>query len=662
MMLALLARPSSTQHIPPALQQDLQWVADSSRSSSSQLSRRSCLTSQQTALKRSRLRDASYLDLPSPGLDEAIVTIVDNRPSVCERTLQWVFVEAVSDECSIHCDPQWQLQLANGRCNTTIYFSTNFDWTIIANNYSMHLSFGDRGFYQVTLNPDGTHTLVTVVEPHHYFVPIIVAFFVLVGLNFVVRGVFHLFDTYGKERWMAFLNGRSIGDELERQPLTINQSEGGEGSAKLQGVAAVVRGKIRFTSLDVMRGITLSWMIFVNYGGGSYWFFDHSAWNGLTFADLLFPWFIFMMGTSAAVVLSNARKKKSPTASVIWNSSKRCVALFCFGLVVAASNGNNSVFPATDFPHLRIPGVLQRFAISYLVVASIMYFLPPYEEEHEDDTTNSNEHGVDNTQREWSDIAREAFVDVVGYQWQWLVIISLALLWVIITFWVPYGNTCPTGYVDPGGISDHGKHPDCTGGIATYIDQRIWGTDHIYIWGTYQIPYHVGIYAHDPEGTLGSLNSIVLVYFGAVAGRVLLRDGRKGRHRAVVTRLGAYGIVLTLLGGILCGFKQNFGPIPVCKNLWSTTFVLVTGGFAMWLLAILYAVVDVKQWWDGKPFLFLGMNSILVYMASELLQGLTSFQVPHQTHAWLLFSNITSVLAFTLFAYWLHCHRWYFSV
>jgi heparan-alpha-glucosaminide N-acetyltransferase len=239
-----------------------------------------------------------------------------------------------------------------------------------------------------------------------------------------------------------------------------------------------------------------------------------------------------------------------------------------------------------------------------------------------------------------------------------------ATLWVVITFWTPYPGGCPTGYIGPGGLADGGRHPNCTGGISTYIDNRLFGRNHTYMWGTFILPYETAIQSHDPEGALGSLNSIVLVYFGAVAGRVLLRCGGKGRHREVVIRLTVYGSVLCLLGGILCGFKQNGGPIPVCKNLWSTSFVLVNGGFAMWLLAFLYSIVDVRKWWEGKPFVFMGMNSILVYMASELLQGQTTFKIPagEDNHAWHMFSNVTSVVVYALFAFWLHCHRWYYAV
>jgi heparan-alpha-glucosaminide N-acetyltransferase len=56
------------------------------------------------------------------------------------------------------------------------------------------------------------------------------------------------------------------------------------------------RVKKRLKSLDIFRGIAIVLMIFVNSGGGSYWWIEHAIWNGLHFADLVFPWFLFIMG------------------------------------------------------------------------------------------------------------------------------------------------------------------------------------------------------------------------------------------------------------------------------------------------------------------------------------------------------------------------------
>jgi predicted acyltransferase len=78
-------------------------------------------------------------------------------------------------------------------------------------------------------------------------------------------------------------------------------------------------------------------MIFVNYGGGGYWFFDHSVWNGLTVADLVFPWFIWIMGVS--MVFSFHGRRKDSTVKTIYQILRRTVILFAVGLFLDASSG-----------------------------------------------------------------------------------------------------------------------------------------------------------------------------------------------------------------------------------------------------------------------------------------------------------------------------------
>ena len=75
---------------------------------------------------------------------------------------------------------------------------------------------------------------------------------------------------------------------------------------------------------------SLAIMIFVNYGGGGYWFFAHSKWNGLTVADLVFPWFIWIMGVS--LVFSFTGRKKDPVWKRLYQIFRRTIILFGLGL------------------------------------------------------------------------------------------------------------------------------------------------------------------------------------------------------------------------------------------------------------------------------------------------------------------------------------------
>lgn len=68
-----------------------------------------------------------------------------------------------------------------------------------------------------------------------------------------------------------------------------------------------------------------------------------------------------------------------------------------------------------------------------------------------------------------------------------------------------------------------------------------------------------------------------------------------------------------LLGGMLCGFSKENGHIPINKNLFSLSFVFVTGGLAYIAFSILYYIVDYKNWWSGAPFNYAGLCCIYTY-------------------------------------------------
>ncbi|KAK2147653.1 hypothetical protein LSH36_543g05022 [Paralvinella palmiformis] len=128
----------------------------------------------------------------------------------------------------------------------------------------------------------------------------------------------------------------------------------------------VIPPKARLRSLDTFRGISLLMMIFVNYAGGHYWFFHHAAWDGLTVADLVFPWFVFIMGSSIAVAFKNQLSRNVSRKELFLKVIRRSLVLFALGLIV----GNRiKKGRKVSLCSLRIPGVLQRLAVSYLVVA-----------------------------------------------------------------------------------------------------------------------------------------------------------------------------------------------------------------------------------------------------------------------------------------------------
>lgn len=124
---------------------------------------------------------------------------------------------------------------------------------------------------------------------------------------------------------------------------------------------------IRLKSLDIMRGLTVALMILVNNGGEqNYHILTHSKWNGLTPCDLVFPFFLFMMGMSTYLSL---RKTEFKSSLIIYRKiAKRTILLFLIGLSI---NWFDMIYSGNglDFAHLRIWAVLQRIALCYGIVS-----------------------------------------------------------------------------------------------------------------------------------------------------------------------------------------------------------------------------------------------------------------------------------------------------
>jgi heparan-alpha-glucosaminide N-acetyltransferase len=136
----------------------------------------------------------------------------------------------------------------------------------------------------------------------------------------------------------------------------------------------------RLKALDCFRGITILMMIFANRGSGGYYYLNHAPWEGLHFADVIFPWFIFIMGASIAISFRGQNlTKKIPMKLMLWKIALRSFKLFVIGLILSnrgCQPGIKGLFLKfvnflVNLSHIRIPGVLQRFAVSYFVIASL---------------------------------------------------------------------------------------------------------------------------------------------------------------------------------------------------------------------------------------------------------------------------------------------------
>ena len=481
------------------------------------------------------------------------------------------------------------------------------------------------------------------------------------------------------------------GDMMNASSLTRSLLEEGGAGAGLAAVgsnnkSAVAKksgnggGSQRLASLDTFRGLALTLMIFVNYGGGGYWFFEHSDWNGITVADLLFPWFIFMMGVSMHLSF-RSMVKRNLSAWETWKKIlMRTAKLFALGLFL--NNGYNTAY-------WRIPGVLQYFAVAYLVTASTVLGCRGWvsrghatlKKEMNDEESGAApralfDGGVGADSPSWTadDGDKPSSSGCCGGIFHWLPAADRAMLcywpeWVV-QFWVVaiyltihlvgqgHGD-CPYGYTGPGGRGDHGDHSECTGGIHRYIDEQVFGLDHIYGYPTCMRLYDCQ--AYDPEGALGVLTACTVTYLGLMTGRALLHyEG----HWERVLRWVTAGCTLLLLAGALCEFKQDGGFIPINKNLWSTSFGFFTAGAGMVGLSLCYLFCDIWGVWTGAPLNFMGMNSILFYCAHDVFGDYFPFSISVEStsHEKLLISNIVGVGCWLIIAYYFHHTKFYWKL
>ena len=131
---------------------------------------------------------------------------------------------------------------------------------------------------------------------------------------------------------------------------------------------------MRLTSLDVFRGMTIAAMILVNTmpDDTTYTWLLHPEWHGFTLADLVFPAFLFIMGTAMAFSLGKYIDGTAPvTKKVYWQIFRRSIILFGLGLILNKLLWNYSIFEPKlfDIEHLRIMGVLQRIGIAFFLAA-----------------------------------------------------------------------------------------------------------------------------------------------------------------------------------------------------------------------------------------------------------------------------------------------------
>jgi predicted acyltransferase len=236
----------------------------------------------------------------------------------------------------------------------------------------------------------------------------------------------------------------------------------------------------RLISLDVMRGLTVAFMILVNNGSEySYWPLKHADWNGWTPTDMVFPTFLFFMGTSLVFSFESRLSRGISRASLLAHTFKRFVILFLLGLVV---NG----FPYFHLGTMRIYGVLQRIAICFLV-ASVLYLWD---------------------RKPASKIA--------------IIVVALVGYWILMR-WVPV-----PGYGIPGRDI---PLLDKDANLVAYLDRHIF-------------PGRLYEGTRDPEGFLSTLPALGTALLGVLTGIWLRTTRTVGQKAAGMLAAGVAGLVL----------------------------------------------------------------------------------------------------------------------
>lgn len=320
----------------------------------------------------------------------------------------------------------------------------------------------------------------------------------------------------------------------------------------------------RLLALDVLRGITIAGMLLVNDPGSwarIYAPLKHADWNGLTPTDLVFPFFMFIMGISTYISLrktefaftANMGKKILRRSLLIWaiGLSVAWLSLTTRGLV--RGEWMNLPFferlwhAATQFDHLRILGVMPRLGICYgvasLVAVTMKHKYIPY------------------------------------------FILTLLVGYFLLLF---FGNGFESN------VKEHYN-------VLSVVDKAILGVNHMYGSGK----------MIEPEGILSTLPCIAHVLIGFCCGRLLMEEKDLN---AKIELLFIIGTILTFTG-----FLLSYG-CPINKKIWSPTYAITTCGLASTLLALLVWLIDKKGYKSWTRFFqVFGVNPLFLYVLGGVL-------------------------------------------
>jgi predicted acyltransferase len=326
----------------------------------------------------------------------------------------------------------------------------------------------------------------------------------------------------------------------------------------------------RLLSVDVLRGITIAFMILVNDPGDwkrVYEQLDHSAWNGCTLTDLVFPNFLFIVGIAIILSIQSRLQRGASRSELAIHTIRRSATIFVVAMLI-------NLVPFFNFSHLRLYGVLPRIALCYLVAGLICL---------------------------WTQKAKH------------LLAITAALLvsyWLLMRFVPVPGFGIPTHEIP---LLDPDRN------LVAWLDRSIMGflQNTIHTGRLYEV-------TRDPEGLLSTIPAIGTTLLGAVTALWLRRTG--GSHPTLTKARCAIGMFVAGLAGMAAGLAWNPW-FPINKKLWTSSYVLFAAGFALVGLALCYWLIDIARFnetkvgrWLTWPWLVFGSNAIVAYITSAILE------------------------------------------
>ena len=319
----------------------------------------------------------------------------------------------------------------------------------------------------------------------------------------------------------------------------------------------------RLLALDAFRGFTILAMILVNNPGDwghLYWPLAHAAWHGWTPTDLVFPFFLFIVGTALAYSLRKFRNGAEISHAVYWRIARRTMVLIALGLMMNRSTSLFNFFlgnaDSIDFSNWRLPGVLQRIGLVYLIASLVVLHL--------------------------------------GLRAQAVLATALLLGYWGLLAWLPSDN--------------YQENLSASGNVVRVVDLAVLGKSHMYTQATNE--------KTDPEGLLSTLPAVVTALAGYWVGLFIQRRG-----------VNVQTVISLLIAGALCVvFGLLWGTVfPINKKLWTSSFVVLTAGWASMVLAGSLLKFDIWGWRRiGRAFEIVGVNAILVFVASGLMAVLMS--------------------------------------